>query len=165
MATEVSGVSVKTTITCTTALTSDLSTPKDPLSYSKEQTYTHGTGSGSINTSWHDTRTLTASGNETLDLSDLTDAFGETVNYSTLKELCIKNDGTTQLIVGGAAANALVACFNDSSDKITIPAGGKFEWNGGAAGVALGSNINLKIENDNTSTAGEYDIILLGVSA
>lgn len=165
MATTVSGVSVKTTVACTSEKTVDLATTKDVLSQAYTTTYTNGTGSGNVNKAWHDTRTLVASGNETIDLSDLTDVFGEAISFTTIKDIFIKNEGTTELLVGGAASNAVVACFNDATDKVVIPAGGRFHWNGGAAGVALSTSINLKIENSDTATAAEYDIILLGVSS
>jgi len=101
-------------------------TATDPINLVQTTKLTNGTGNNKANQSFHDQRTLLTAASEDVDLSgSLLDAFGDSVTFTTIKALRIKNQSLINtLIVGGAAANAFGTLFADDTDKLIIRPGG-----------------------------------------
>lgn len=149
------------------ASTLDLAGAKCELAYEKSVVLENGTGADQANQVWHDTRTLTTGATETLDLSgSLTNAFGESVTFTKVKAILIKNKGTTTLSVGAAVATQFVSPFGSATDLVKIPGGGIFLLTApDATGFACagGATDNLKIANA-AGASCDYDIVLIGVN-
>lgn len=146
----------------------DLVTAQDPLSFLRTISLATGTGASQADRSFHDIRTLASGANEALDLAGvLADAFGDTLTFVKVKAIYVKNLSTTDdLLIGGAAANAL-ALFANSSDILQLRPGGIFLVSApDADGIAVGANDQLKLEhNADTTTSFNYEIVIIGTSA
>ena len=140
---------------------------KDQVNATRGLTFQDGTGANQADTLWRDERTLADGASEELDLNDgsLTDAFGDAVTIDTLKAIYIKNNSSdANLLVGGAAANA-IELFADSTDIKKVRPGGDFlDISPDINGIDLTTNPKLKIAHDGTGTSSlTYDIIVVGV--
>lgn len=129
---------------------------------------TNGTGAGQVNMCYQAERTLAASASEELDLSGgLTDAFGNTINFTNVKYMYILADenNTNNVLVGGAASNSFLFLGN-ATDTISLHPGMHFSVGGtdNANGFAVtaGTGDLLKIANSAAGTSVTYRIILLG---
>ena len=149
----------------------DLSTPVDPLDFSKIFDFATGTGttSGNADMSWHDTRTLTASATENLDLAgSLTNAFGTTQTFARIKAVivfaAVANTNNVNVIREGTNG---VPLFLAAGDGVPVLPGGVFVWVAPAAGVAVtaGTGDLLTFTNSAGSTSVTYSIIVIGASA
>jgi hypothetical protein len=163
-----SSLSISGRFTLTNAL--DLSTPKDDLSYSFSDTLTTGTGLDSADRLWHDTRTLSATTAEDIDLAGvLTDGLGATVTFAKIKGLIIENTSSTSgciLNVGNGTAG-ISSWVGNVNDICKIGPGGiLLLWNPSLAGYVVTATTAdiLKIENLGGSSV-DYKIILIGTSA
>jgi len=141
----------------------------DPTNYFA-WTVANGTSADQADLIFRDQRTLALSTSENLDLAGgLTSVFGATLTFVKVKMIYVKAKSTNggNIIVGGAAANAFVGPFADSSDKVNIPAGGLYHVADPTTGwtVTAGTGDILKIENDDGAAEGVYDIIIVGTSA
>jgi len=130
----------------------------------------NGTSANQADLVFRDQRTLALSTSENLDLAgSLTDAYGTTLTFVKVKLIYVKakSDNGGNIIVGGAASNAFVGPFADSTDKVKVPAGGMYQVADAGTGwtVTAGTGDILKIENDDGSATGTYDIIIVGTSA
>lgn len=119
---------------------------------------TIGTGTDAANQYWSDTRSINASSSETLDLSgSLTNGLGQTVAFTSVKMIYIRNKSTTgEMVIGNAASNVWAAMFGADNDTIQIRRGGAFmNMCSDATGwaVAAGTDDNLKIANSDSVTA------------
>lgn len=147
----------------------DLVTSQAPLKFEQAFTLTDGTGANQANNVFSDTRTLAASGSESLDLAGvLTNAFGATLTFTKIKAIFIAADSTNtnDVVVGGAATNAFASMFGAATDKIKVKPGGAFaivapDVNGFA--VTAGTADLLQIANSGGTTGVTYDIIIIGV--
>src|SRR5690242_3845391 len=99
--------------------------------FSAAKTYSssfqNGTAAGQANKLFTDTRTITASGTDDLDLNGvLTDAFGGSLALLRVKALIVAAaaGNTNDVVVGGAAANQWVAPFGSATDKVKVKPGG-----------------------------------------
>lgn len=146
----------------------DLSAPIDDLRLDLSDELAQGTATDQADQVWHDRRTLVGV-TENLDLAGaLTNAFGSTITFVTLKALVLHNRTLTTaatLTVGGAAANAFATPFGAATDKIIVqPDGLLLLWaprTGYAVTAATGDILKL----DPGSATVEYDIYLLGTTA
>lgn len=130
---------------------------------------TTGTGSGQADLFFADTRTLSASATESLDLAGgLTDAFGASLTFVEIVALLITADAgnTNNVEVGGAASNAWAALFGDATDKVKLKPGASLmlACETGYA-VTAGTGDLLKIANGGSGTAVTYTLTLIGRSA
>lgn len=160
--------SVKVTVQGTLTGSVDLSSLSQNLSYSKSYTISNGTGADAANMMWVDTRTLTASSTENLDLAgSLTDAFGSTITFTKISGIVISAAAanTNNVLVGGAASNTFVNWVSDATDKLVVKPGGTLclmaNDSTGYAVTASTGDI-LKIANSSSGTSVTYDIILIG---
>ena len=149
----------------------DLTTARDPFNKTYTNDLADGTGANQADQSWHDTRTLAAGANETLDLhgGSLSDAFGASVVFARLKAFFIKNqDDDNALIVGGAGSDEFDAPFGATGDKIKVRPGGSLLLLApdATAFTVDATHKNLKLENDGAGTGSlQYDILLIGATA
>lgn len=155
------------------AATGDLSTASAASAATKSVTsvrLTDGTGAGQADLLFADTRVLTASTSEDLDLAGvLTDIFGNTVTAVRIKAILIQAAAanTTDVIVG-AGTNAWETLLNDTG-TLTLPPGAAFLATAGVADatgwtVTAGTGDILQVEE----TGGEdvtYNILVIGASA
>ena len=126
-----------------------------------------GTGANQAQVAWSDSGALAASGNALIDLLGLADERGD-VSFSAVKVLYISNTGQTALSLetsnqdftdewsGGPLAIAASA--------LTLPAGSVAIFaNPSATGwPASGQAQVFRVVNASSTTAGTYDIVLIG---
>lgn len=146
------------------------STTEDSTTYKLVQSWTDGTSTNNVNQMWHDRRTVTlATGSDDLDLAgSLTNAFGNTVTFATVREIVVYNRSTTageDLYVGAATSNALSSLFEGSTTaKITVRASGIFVISAPLDGytVTAGSADVLRVNHSGSVGDITYDIIIKG---
>lgn len=147
----------------------DIGTAQHQISYSPSWPLTDGAGANQIQQVFADTRTLAASASESLDLAgSLTNAFGATITLTKVKALIIRAaaGNTNDVVVGGAASNAVASIFGATTGTLNVKPGGAMvliapDANGYAV-TATTADL-LKIANSGSGTSVSYDIIILGV--
>lgn len=132
--------------------------------------YSDGSGAAQANLVFSDTRTLAASGTESLDLSgSLTDAFGVTLTFARIKVIIIKAAaGNTNDVQLTRPASNGAPLFMAAGDGIAIKPGGLFVWaDPGATGVPITNSTAdlITLTNGAGITGVTYDIIIIGASA
>jgi hypothetical protein len=148
----------------------DLSTPVDTLSKRTKIELDNGTSSSQADLSFHDQRTLAASGTEDLDLAgSLAGPFGASQVFVELRAILISasSANTNNVRVTRPAANG-VPLFLAASDGIDIPPGGVFLWScpaDGKVSVTAGTGDLITITNSSSGTSVTYDVVLVGTSA
>lgn len=135
-----------------------------------EITLTPGTSSGNADLIFMDTRTLSASSTENLDLAGgLVDPLGATLTFVTIKAIYVKasSANTNNVVVGGAGSNTLLGIFSDATDKILVKPGGVFMWVAPATGATVTTLTGdiLLVANSSSGTSVTYDIVIIGTSA
>ena len=146
----------------------DIGTLSQAIRYTQTHTITNGTGLDAANEVWADTRTLTASSTENLDLAgSLTDAFGATLTFTRIKGIIITAAvaNTNNVLVGGAASNAFSTFVSDATDVIVVRPGGTLclmAPDATSYAVTASTGDTLKIANSSSGTSVTYDIILIG---
>lgn len=167
MATTFTG-SLKITAGGTLAKDTDLATLTQVLNYSQTYTLTNGTSANQANMMWADTRTLTASSTEDLDVAGgLTNAFGDTVTFTRLKGIIVfaAAANTNNVLVGGDGTAAIASLTSNVNDIIVVRPGGFIALVApdatGYAVTATTADI-LQVANSAGSTSVTYDIILIG---
>lgn len=164
--------SISTQIAATYRGSNDLGAPQFTLSAGLQPSIALSTGTGSYQADllFSDTRTLAASATENLDLAGgLTDAFGSTLTFVTVKaiRICAAAANTNNVVVGGAASNTLLGVFSDATDKVVVKPGGCFVWAAPKTGAAVTASTGdiLLVANSSSGTGVTYDIIVIGTSA
>jgi len=154
--------------TLTNAL--DLSTVTDPLDFKSTISLSSGTGANQADMLWHDTRTLSASATEDLDLAGvLTNAFGTTQTFARIKVVMVTaaSGNTNNVNVTRPASNG-VPLFLAASDGIPVRPGGLFLWvapDATAVAVTAGTGDLLTFTNSAGSTSVTYSVAIIGASA
>lgn len=150
----------------------DLATGTFPLAFTTAFTFTDGAGANSINQIWSDTRTLTASSTEDLDLSGtaLQNAFGTNIAFARVKAIYVKaaSGNTNNVLVGGAAAAQFANWTSAVNDVLVVRPGGAFLLVApDATGYAVTATTAdlLMIANSAGSTSVTYDIAILGATS
>jgi len=148
----------------------DLGTPSFPLSVSNRDDIANGTGLSQADLIFSDQRTISASGNEDLDLAgSLTDPLGSTLTFATVKAIYVRasSDNTNNVEVKPAASNGFDGPFADASDTLAIPPGGTLLLTAPVSGwsVTAGTGDLLNIANSGAGTGVTYDIVIIGTSA
>lgn len=101
-----------------------------------------------------------------IDLSLLTDIFGNTLNFNKVYEIIVKNNdvsGGSGIIAKPGVSNGWTALWNGSSSgQSIIPAGGKLIQESPYAGfnVTTGSRV-LRLQNDAASPSGPGSVTIL----
>lgn len=144
----------------------DLDTPYDPLLLKWAVLLSNGTGSGLASQMWHDTRTLSASATEDLDLyGGLTNAFGVTVNFVKVKVVLIRaSSGNTNAVEVTRKATTGIPLFMTDGDGISLAAGDIFLYASPLVGKTITDSTDdtLTFTNSAGSTSVSYDIIIIG---
>lgn len=141
------------------------------LSYGPTIKLDTGTGANQIDRIWADTRTLTASSSEDLDLAgSLVDAIGQAVTFARVKAILIRPAAanTNNVIVGGASSNQFLTWVGGATHTVTVRPGGLFALcapDATAYAVTAGTGDLLKIANSSSGTSVTYDIVILGATA
>lgn len=145
----------------------DLSTPTDELSLSEAIRLASGTGSGSADREFHDSRTLTTGATEDLDLAGgLTDPLGNTLTFATIKAIVVlaASGNTTNLTLGNGT-NAWVGPWGATGTEVVKPGGLYVNVAPGTGWTVTASTADiLKVANAAGASA-TYRIVLLGTSA
>jgi hypothetical protein len=148
----------------------DLSTPVDALTKKTKIELANGTGANSADLCFHDTRTLSASATEDLDLAgSLAGPFGASQVFVELRAILVSAAAanTNNVNLTRPASNG-VPLFLAASDGIAIPPGGVFMWSCPAdAKVAVTASTGdlLTLTNSAGSTSVTYDVVIIGTSA
>jgi hypothetical protein len=147
----------------------DLFTPSGKLAKQFSTLLTSGTGSGQADKLFTDTRTVTASGTDALDLAgSLTDAYGSTLTFVKIKFVLITaaSTNTNNVRLNRPSSNG-VPLFLAAGDGIDILPGGAFLWCAPGAGVTVTASTGDLLNCDNSSSGSSvtYDIIIGGTSA
>lgn len=129
-----------------------------------------GTGDGQADTVFTDTRTISASGSEELDLSgSLTDPLGGAAVFAEVAAIEVRAaaGNTNDVVIGGASSNAWVGPFGAADNTIAVPPGGVLVLNHPGAGwtVTAGTGDLLQVANGGSGTPVTYDIVIVGRSA
>lgn len=151
----------------------DLADGKVALSKVYQAILTSGTGVGQADLLFHDTRTLSASATENLDLAgSLTDAFGATLAFVKVKALVFvaASTNTNNVIVGGDVTNTFFPMFGAETDSLILRPGMTFALIcgvGDSAGLAVTASTAdlLKVTNSAGTTGVSYDVYVFGTSA
>jgi len=156
---------------CNSTLTGagDLATPSVPLNYAAAFSLADGTGANQANNIFTDTRTLSASGTENLDLSgSLTNALGVTLVFTKIKAVIVvaAAGNTNSVQVTRPASNGL-PLFMAAGDGIALTPGAAFmavfpDVNG--VSVTAGTGDLLTITNSAGTTSVTYDVIVIGTT-
>lgn len=160
---------VKASVGANLTSTPDLASVAAKIAAALSVEFTDGAGAGQANVIWQDTRTVTASSNEDLDLSgSLTNAVGASAVFARIKAILVKaaSGNTNNVNVSRPASNG-VPLFLAASDGIPVKPGGAFLWVApDASGIAVtassGDLINLA--NSGGSTSVTYDIVIIGAA-
>jgi len=166
MAITLSGsVSVSAALDLVSAL--DLRSVTDPIRYGANYSFTNGTGANQANECFVDTRTLSASATEDLDLAGgLTDAYGTALTFTKIKAIIIKAAAanTNNVQITRPASNGLVL-FMAASDGIALTPGACFAFiapDANGVAVTAGTGDLLTITNSAGTTGVTYDIVIVG---
>lgn len=155
----------------------DLTTALSSLNLSRGTAFDNGTGAGQVDKVFSDTRTLSASATEDLDLAGvLLDAFGAAITFVRVKGLLVSASAsnTNNVIVGAnAASNAWGTLFGPvgaSGGTITLRPGAFFCAGVGAADatgwvVTAATADLLHVTNSAGGTSVTYDVVIVGCSA
>jgi len=171
----VAGLTARVTATHTGAApTNDLGTltsASQVLDISSQLNFTSGTGAGQVDRIFSDTRTITASSTEDLDLAGvLTDSFGSTITFARIKGIYVAAaSANTNNVVVGAGTNPWLTMLN-STGTISLRPGAVFLASIGSAdttgwAVTAATGDILKVANSSSGSSVTYNIVILGCSA
>lgn len=163
-------VSIGVTGSQTSAL--DLGTATFPFNAAASSAYSSGTGAGQVDTVFTDTRTLSASGTENLDLAGvLTGAFGATLTFARIKAVFVSAAAanTNDVQFTRPASNG-TPIFMAAGDGIALRPGAAFGWLCGTADatgvvVTAATGDLLTVTNSAGTTSVTYTVVVLGCSA
>lgn len=128
----------------------------------------NGTAIDQANFAWQAQYSISASGNQVIDLSALTDEFGNAIVPTKVKVFAVRlntsTDATATLSVGNAASNAWTAINSSGTALLKVEVGGWMIFSSpSAAGYAVSAgNGTVKILN-NGSAAATVDVVVVGV--
>ena len=147
----------------------DLGTGSTKLAAAVALSLANGTGNNQADLVWSDTRTLSASATENLDLAgSLADAYGATITFAKIKAIIVTAaaGNTNDVIIGNAASNGFTGPFGGATHTVQVKAGGVFLIAHPGTGwtVTAGTGDILKMANSAGTTSVTYSVIILGTS-
>lgn len=132
-------------------------------------TLAEGTANGESNLAFRDTRTLTASATETLDLSGtLENGLGQAQVFVEVTAIKVSAAaGNTNNVVVGGGSNPFIGPFADTTDKLTLKPGASvlLVCDGAGWAVTAGTGDLILVANSAGSTSVTYTITIIGRSA
>lgn len=162
---------IKATISAQHTKVIDLGTASMPIELLKALTLTDGTGANQADRIFTDTRTLSASANEDLDLAggSLVDVFGNALTFARIKALFVTADAgnTNNVNVSRPAANG-VPLYLAAGDGEAVHPGSCIlkAWPGVTAiPVTAGTGDLINFANSGAGTPVTYTVIIIGASA
>jgi hypothetical protein len=162
---------IKALLSATQSVSGDLGSGDFKAAQSFTQAFTDGAGAGQVDRMFSDTRTLSASANENLDVATgggLTDAFGAALAMARIKAVFIKAaTGNTNNVQFTRPASNGVPLFMAAGDGISLAPGEMFMWvSQNAAGVAVTAATAdlLNVANSGAGTSVTYSIVILGAA-
>lgn len=151
---------------------SDVETSKTTIANVDSWTIAAGTGENQADVAYSQSGTIGTSATITIDLSALTDAFGNAITLDSIKAFKITNKGTDAtniLRVGGNVANAFEGWISTGGTIDINPATannkGQFGVSAPGTGYTVGTDINLDLENTSGVATMDYEISIIGASA
>lgn len=164
-------VSVNVQATPTKTIATGVQTGSAQGRINKSWSITSGTTLDKADEMYSATLTISGSGDTTLDLSNLSDAFGDTITLARIKAMIIVNTGTDDNIVVGNATNAWEGWISAAGTVTIPPSTATYEsWFGFAVpdatayAVTTDTADELKIANSSSSPV-DVEIMLIGASA
>lgn len=147
----------------------DLGSAQYSPTINKRITMATGTGTGQADMIFTDTRTVSASSTDALDLAgSLTGPVGGTLTFVKLKGLLVRAaaGNTNNCRVNRPASNG-VPLFLAASDGIDVLPGGIFLWVAPGAGVTVTASTGdlINIDNSSSGSSVTYDVVIIGTSA
>ncbi len=145
----------------------DIGTARLDVNYSKRYSTANGTGADQANMIWTDTRTITASSNDDLDLyGGITNAFGDTMNFAAIKGIFLFANvlNVNDIKIGNSSAEISTMTGNINDIFIVQPGGMWCVYNPSAGGYGVTNTTAdiLRVTNAAGGTSVDYDIIILG---
>lgn len=162
---------IKSALSARVTTTTDTGTANASHVMSVEVDLTNGTGAGQADRVWSDTRTISASSSENLDLAGvLTDAFGTVVTFARVKAVKVTAAAAnTNNVVVGAGSSPWLTFLNAAGTATLRPGGALLAVCGEADAtgwvVTAGSGDILKVANSSSGTSVTYTITVIGASA
>lgn len=146
----------------------DIGSASHRITYAPGHVFTDGSGANQIANVFSDTRTISASSNDDLDLNGvLTNALGASVALTKVRAIVVKAaaGNTNDVVVGAAASNAVSTIFGATTHTVKVKPGGILAItapDSTAYGVTAGTADILRIANSGAGTSVTYDILILG---
>jgi hypothetical protein len=146
----------------------DVGSVNYPVSFTATYNFADGVGANQAKEIFTDTRTLTASASENLDLAGvLTDAFGNVITFTKIKAIVITADAANvnDVVIGNHATAAALLFFGAATHTAAIKPGGMLvsvapDVNGYA--VTATTADMLKVLNGGAGTSVNYTIAIIG---
>lgn len=145
----------------------DLGSSSYVLNYNKSYSIANGTAADQANMIWTDTRTISASGSDDLDLAGvLSDVYGASITFTKIKGIIVSAAAAnTNLVLVGGNTNGFINWVADKTDIIKVRPGGVFAlYAGDSTGYAVTASTGdiLTIANSSSGTSVTYDIVIIG---
>jgi len=178
-------LNIRLQLTAIASKTTDLSSPSDSLSIDQTLAAAFGATAGLVDQVWADRITLAGGASTELDLQALTNAFGDTANFSLVKAVLIINrsvdivaDAPPPTIeIGNASGTIFLGWFKNSSDIESLAANPDLSGDGNImlhTNLSAGWSTNiggagltrkLKILNAEAVDDAIFDVVIVGVNA
>jgi hypothetical protein len=149
--------------------TLDLSASRNQLEATQRIEWANGAGLNQANLIFQDRLTVTAAGEQLLDLTALTDSLGGSVAFARIKAIYLVNRSVTagdNLQLGGTVSNGLSTLYvGTNAGQLIGPGGIALLVNPSAAGwaVTAASADILRIGNPGTNSI-DCDLVLIGAA-
>ena len=163
-------VQLRAAISATLTDDQDLSDPTAQVALQDLDSLANGTSNVQADLVFADTRTIAASGDETLDMGTtggLTSPLGAAFEPAEIVAvLMLADSGNTNNVVVGAATEPFLGPLGGTTPTTSIKPGGWLYWYA-PAGWAVANNTNdkLKVANSSSGTGVTYSIVIIGRSA
>lgn len=105
--------------------------------------------------------TIAASGTETVDLTNVVDVFNNSITLARIYGFSLSTIDA-DLLITPSAVNGCQWFFNNSSDGIVVKSESNLQYNTRNAYTITPSNCNITLQNQSSTTALTYKIVILG---
>lgn len=162
---------VKASVSATLTGAADLAAVSAKIADAISIAFTDGAGAGQANVIWQDTRTLSASATENLDMSgSLLNALGAAAVFARVKFILVKaaSGNTNNVNVTMPAANGVPGIFLAAGDGTAVRPGGAWLWvapDATGAVVTASTGDLLTVTNSAGSTGVTYNITIIGAAS